>query len=421
MHTFFSGLFSTQMKNHSRNLFFLGFSLLLLLISCGEEPGGPLVTFSVSEPAGLQREIEYIEIGVPVESRYDISNGFLIREIGKTNDIQGQIIASRELSSDSISYTCLFPVSLEAHGKRTFEVHRGTGSLPDAHLKISGTGTNLQVENVFYQAVLTDKKATEENGLGSGQLAGLVLNDFKGQLLERSHINMHWAPNFQKESLDYRTFGHIKNPDSLLVIKGPYLLSLYKSGKVPDYPEIDVRYHYRFYGGLPYFLFTSEMNFNSDVELMLLRNDEMTMDSLFTHVMFSEPGGKVKTIELYDEEAMKKLEEDPIRDDAAWLCFYNEEAKYAFASIRLKYDNTNARGDKSPLYEPHTKITSSANNGRYWNRRLIHDHNTVVPEGSRYSEMNAYLLFRLNPDDPVSPIHDCLKQLVNPVRVDYNE
>lgn len=234
---------------------------------------------------------------------------------------------------------------------------------------------------------------------------------------------MHWAPNFQREGLEYKTFGHIQHPDTLEMMKGPYVFSLYRSGSVSyGYEEIQVSCRYKFYAGLPYFTFSSEILFEEDIEIMLLRNDEMTMDSLFTHVTYLNPEGEeVITVDLYGGDGIEQLDKDPIPDDAKWLFFQNSDKLYAFGSIRLGYENTNLSGDISPLYQPHTKISRSSGNGRYWNRRLINDHNTLIPKGSRYREKNAYLIFKISEGNDARKIEEYDKKLSSPLIIQYNQ
>lgn len=392
-------------------------SFMIMFSSCTKTE--PIISFSVTETAGLARMHEYIEIMVSSERSSEISNGICIKEKESERLISVQILDSIVQATGEMTYTALFPVSIEAHETKRYEVVSGKGPLHEEQLTIDGTGLNLKVENSFFIADITDVKATPDNGLGSGQLAGLVLKQFQNQLLQRSHINMHWAPNFQKEALNYKTFGHIRETDSLFIKKGPYLTTIYKSGYVNEYKEIRVTYKYQFYAGLPYFLFSSEMRMEKDIELFFLRNDELTMDSLFTHVMFLHPDGEMNTIALYEGNQIEELAEDPIRDDATWVCFYHDELKYGFGSIRLEYDNTNTEGQPSPLYENHTKISLSANNGRYWNRRLIHDHTSHIPKGSRYCEKNAYLVFHAFPEEPSDEINAYHKQLIHPLQIHY--
>ncbi|MFN2128031.1 MAG: hypothetical protein ACK2TU_09260, partial [Anaerolineales bacterium] len=373
-----------------------GYLLISFFIYSCSTANKPVVRFSVTENAGEPRPLEFVQIDVPSKRSYDTSQGISIREEGTEKRVLGQVLETKKLASGKTVHTCLFPVSVDANATKTYEVLLGEGELYPEQLTLEGDIPNVKIENKYFIADLTDIKATPENGLGSGQLAGLVLKQFNNQLLERFHINMHWAPNFQREGPEYKTFGHILNPDSASSIKGPYYISIYKSGHVDGYEQIKVTCKYQFYAGLPYFIFSSTIEMVDDIELWLLRNDEMTMDSLFTHVMYLQPDGKMGVGELYTKEDIEALEKDPIKDDAPWVCFFNSKSGFGFGSIRLEYDNTNTNGQESPLYEPHTKITVSVNNGRYWNRRLINDHNTLIPAGSRYAEKNAYLVFKVN-------------------------
>ncbi|NIT55069.1 MAG: hypothetical protein GWN00_02120, partial [Aliifodinibius sp.] len=63
---------------------------------------------------------------------------------------------------------------------------------------------------------------------------------------------------------------------------GPYVIQTIRQDAAPDHPEILLTASYEFYAGKPYFKFYSCMEMLKDVWLELLRNDEMTMDSLFT-------------------------------------------------------------------------------------------------------------------------------------------
>jgi len=399
-------------------LFFLFVSFLNYSCSTGNKP---VLRFSVTETAGAPRTLEFIQIEVPAKRSYDISEGISLREEGTQELVPGQVLETKELPSGKTVHTCLFPVSLDAEATNIYEVLLAGGELYPERLDVEGHMPNVKLGNKYFIADLTDIKATPENGLGSGQLAGLLLKEFNNQLLERYHINMHWAPNFQREGPEYRTFGHILDPDSTAYIKGPYYVSIYKSGHVEGYEQIRVSCTYQFYAGLPYFIFSSAIEMEDDIELWLLRNDEMTMDSLFTHVMYLQPDGRMGVSKLYDDDDMAALAEDPIRDDAIWLCFFNSKLKYGLGSIRLAYDNTNTNGQESPLYEEHTKITASVNNGRYWNRRLINDHNTLIPAGSRYTEKNAYLVFHVDRLDPSKEMREYHLQLTHPLQIQYLE
>ena len=228
---------------------------------------------------------------------------------------------------------------------------------------------------------------------------------------------MHWAPNFQREGADYKTFGHMEDQE-VTVERGPYQLKILRWGYVPGYEAIRLKVEYQFYAGLPYFLFSSEMIFEDSTELILLRNDEMTMDSLFTHVVYPDPNGIVLDVPMYDGYSVDSLARDPIPHDVDWLYFRNELHGYAYGSIRLEYDNRNLDGQPSALYGEHTKISRASGGGRYWNRRLVHDHLTLVPQGSRYFERNAYLVFKPDRNEPGREIQRYFDRLTNPLIVE---
>ncbi len=373
-------------------------------------------TVSVTETVGIDRDLEYITVAINAEKISPVS----LREAGEESGlIPGQLLKAKRDATGNFLLECIFGVSLEAHETKTFEIVFQEGDPPQESIITDGTGLELKLENRHFIADLTSIKATAENGLGPGQVAGLVLKRFNNQLLERGHIDMHWAPSFRKEGLSYKTLGHIQ-PDSIFIDSdGPYLSTIFRKGYVKRYEEICVAGTYQFFAGLPYFTFSSDMLIEDDVELTLLRNDEMTMDSLFTHLMFPGDNGEIREIELYAPNTIEDLDQDRIRDDIDWLCFYHADLKYAFGSIRMEYDNTNLEGSQSPTFQKHTKISAGANGGRYWNRRLIHEEKTLVPKGSRYQEKNAYLIFSVNSKDPSAQIQDYFQRISNPLKVSY--
>lgn len=397
---------------------FLSGPMFYLIVSCTScMDSQPLYVFTVTESSGIARELEYIEVGILLQGPLDSEQALSIREKDQSDLIEGQFLGLAKQTNGKHILQYLFPISLGANQTKVFEVVSRKGTSQLEHLKIEGTDLNLKVENAYFIADLTNVKASSGNGLGSGQLAGLQLKQFDNQLLERTHINMHWSPNFQREGLDYKTFGHMKD-DSVRIEQGPYRLSIFRSGYVPGYEAIRLNVEYQFYAGLPYFFFTSEMIAEDSVELILLRNDEMTMDSLFTHVVFPRPNGEILSVPMYDGYSVDSLAKDPIQDEVDWLYFYNEHENYAFGSIRLNYDTKNMDGGSSALYGEHTKISKASGGGRYWNRRLVHDHKTLVPKGSRYFEENAYIVFRSDLEDPGAEIEQSFKRLTSPLRVE---
>lgn len=364
-------IFTRPSLSPNRFLSLLGLGFLLW--GCGEQ--SQKETLTVAETEGIARPLEYVEVTLPGHTEKMLS----LQEQGSETSILAQRMGNQYL----------FPVSLDAHTQKTYTI-TPTDSILSAGLKVSGKGMDLSLENTYFRASFSIPKNNPESGLYPGQLSTLYLKK-KGVLLERDENDIHWSPNFQRDGVDYKTMGHLNNEETSITANNPYCFAMEKKGRVEGYEEIDLTGQYTFYAGLPYFLYDSKMEMNTDVTLSLLRNDEMTTNKTFTDVVFPDATGKAHYIALYNEAQMDSLTHAPLADNLPWMGFVNRDKGYGLISIRLDYDNTNATGKPSPLYEPHTKVSLGANEGRYWNRRLIHEHNTLVPKGSRYYERNAYL------------------------------
>jgi hypothetical protein len=236
------------------------------------------------------------------------------------------------------------------------------------------------------------------------------------QLLKNVEDRLHWAPNFKRPELEYyTTIAHWQLPKINEIRTGPYQISTLRQDLAPDHPEILLTARYRFYAGLPYFRFYSGMEMKDNVSLELLRNDEMAMDSMFTHMAFERPNGEI--IDVSFSERYDLLKKHPIENESPWLCFYNLDKGFAFGSIRIKYNNTDITGGDSPTFQAHTQIGEWLKGVKYWNRRLIHDHLTFIPKGSYYREDNAYIVFRINDNDKLQDIRYWAERIRQPLQV----
>lgn len=377
----------------------------------------------LNEPVGLPRAEEYIEVGVQA-SLDEISmpgDGVYAVDESSGKRIACQIFQRRILAAEKHAvFSIIFPISMAPRERRV--LHLKTGR-PDASrtnlptdLQAHGDALELRVENEFFIADLTLSTASEGKRHRSGQLRELFIKSGFNQLLSRGENRMHWAPNFQRAGVEeYRTIAGWESPRLATLDQGPYLVQTKRQDVAPGHPEILLSAAYKFYARMPYFKFISTMEINSEMSLVLLRNDEMTMDSLFTHVAFQRPGGELVDLPLAERYTV--LDRQPIEHDASWLCFYHHEKGYAFGSIRLREDNTNSFGSPSPTFEPHTKISDGANGGKYWNRRLVNERATILPTGSRYAEENAYLVFKIENGDRLAAIKYWAERLRNPIRV----
>lgn len=408
----------------SQRPFFLQLVMIIIFIYGCKGDGDVLLKIKIEETEGLERPLEYISIDLPqlVPDQKD----FRLYACSHNNHIKIplQMVGPKLNDMGELKMQGVLPISIGGHETKEFliRVEPYKDLDLDTDLIVKGRHLDLMVENNHYMASLKGYTGYKNQEFGSGHLGSLVLKEFDDVVLARKNPNLkiHWAPNFSKVNLDYKTMAHLNSPDSISVsTKGPFYFSLFRSGRVKGYEEALLKGRYSFYSGLPYFLFESEILFTENDSINLLRNDEMTMDSLFTHLAFPQLGGSITHLPLYDESSMAYLDENPIPDDSPWLFFYNEDESFAFGSIRLHYDNKNIQGDDSPTDNKHTKITASTNNGRYWNRRLIDGKNTFVPKGSKYIEKNAYIIFKIDEKDPAKTMKYYYERLKNPVKVSY--
>ncbi len=374
----------------------------------------------VNEPSGISRAVEYVELQIQLkidELKGDNLN--IVAEDYENNQIiPCQIFNKHDFPDENITLLNLvFPISIEANGQKIFLLKSvESKTTVNTDLKLVGEGLDIKIDNDFYRADLSKSNKSEAKSHNSGQLNELKIKMDFDQLLYRTENRMHWAPNFQKEGLEYyKTIAGWENPQTYQLNHGPYLASTHRQDYAPNHAEILLTANYYFYAGLPYFKFFSSMNIVKDISLFLLRNDEMTMDSLFTHVAYQNNSGEILDMTFSDRHT--KLKKNPIQNNSPCQCFYNEIKGYAFGSIRIKYDNTNKSGLTSPTYLPHTKISNGANGGKYWNRLLINEKLTFVPSGSFYVEENAYLVFRISRENKFKEILDWTNKVTNPVVV----
>ncbi len=399
-----------SIKRSKLNIFF-GVLIFTIVSSCSSP--NPVTIISVSETRGLDRETEYVSAQIPLEFLQKDSEILIATDVQSGKSIPVQILDTIQNQSKS-ALKILFPVVVKAYEMRNFQLQSTDKIHADIPSKIQFSKDGMSIENKTYKAFFSIDQ--DERG---GQINGIVLKDFNDKLLKRGHISMHWAPNFSKSSSEiYFNFEDLSSSSRNDITRGIYRIVKNRSGTTDSVPEIDLKGKYTFYSELPYFDFESTMEMNQDVELDLLRNDEMTLDSLFTHVVYQNKEGDIEHLRLYEEE-LEVLEKSPIPDDAVFVAFYHTKKKYGFGSIRIEYDNLNVDGNLSPTLKPYTKISKSMGNGRYWNR-ILSDSTQLVPKGSRYKEKNAYLIFKVDEEMPEKEILYYKERLISPLVIKVN-
>lgn len=257
-------------------------------------------------------------------------------------------------------------------------------------------------ENPFYIADLT---ARDLNGKveDNGTLRALV-HKAAGVRIERSKNRMHWAPSFQRVGAkDYRSIGVWDPVQKHSKTENRKMVRLTRSGYEATYPEIHLFTEYDFLKGAPYFLFRSTMTIEKPIEMYWLRNQEMTMDHIFTHVAW--PGADGKPV-IVDFEARKPLlAAKPLAVDVPWIAFVNIEKGFGYGAVTLKHK-------ASKTANPLTSINDGVNPpARYWDRRLINQVATKLEPGDKFEEETAYVVFKVSREHPVAEFLEWEKKI----------
>lgn len=380
-------------------------------------------TVTIYEKNGLDRTAEYVEIVIS-KKIIDLAKGksILVIDPGLGDTINCQITQNVDINNGQYQKTILFPINIAAYGSHTFEIVISDviKEKEDVHNKLSmylsGEGTELVIKNEYYLADLRADSTEEEKSYKSGQIRDLTIKLGFNQLLTNRDDRIHWAPNFKRPELEYyKTIAHWNKPKKQWINEGEYLVRTWRRDKAPAHPEIMLSALYSFYIDKPYFVFHSKMEMLDDITLELLRNDEMTMDTMFTHLAFKRKSGEIIDIPL--NERNKILDNNPIAVDDPWLCFYNKDIGYAFGSIRINYDIKNADGGDSNVGNSYTSIAEWEGRTTYWNRRLIYNDLVDVKKGSKYIENNAYIVFDIKQDDHLGTIKYWSDRLLSPLIV----
>jgi hypothetical protein len=224
-----------------------------------------------------------------------------------------------------------------------------------------------------------------------------------GVTLLRTENRMHWAPNLQRVGArSYKGIGTWHPVQEFCEEQHGETYIHRRAGHLADYPEVKIEAEYRFFAGVPYFLFWSRMTVEKPLAVTLLRNNEMTMDQFFTHLAWPTPDGR-QQITTFDERK-PLLEKEPIAADAPWLAFLNLDKGYGYGFVMLDYQATRSAN-------PGIGISDGADNGKYWSRHIVIREPKQIEPGDRFEERTAYVLFRCTKDAPLGEFFEWQKQI----------
>ena len=226
----------------------------------------------------------------------------------------------------------------------------------------------------------------------SGTIRALTYKPF-GVTLLRTQNRMHWAPNLQRAGASgYKGIGTWHPVQTFREEQKGGAYIHYREGYLADYPEVKFEAEYRFIAGVPYFVFWSRMTVEKPLTVMLVRNNEMTMDSLFTHLAWPTRDGK-RQVTTFDAR-YPLIEKEEIAVDAPWVVFLNFDKGYGYGFVNLSYS-------ASKTLNPQLRISDGVENGKYWSRYIIGYGKKPLEAGDRFEERTAFVLFRCSKEKPL--------------------
>jgi metal-sulfur cluster biosynthetic enzyme len=371
-----------------------------------------LKSFTLTEPIGIQRIKEPVEIGLsfPSEQLVSLSRELRIAKLsnGKLIEVPSQVFS--ELRRDDQRYCKILILADSVPGQtQTYFVLYGN---PDAELPhyptdltTQGSGYGLDISNAHFTASLSRQ---------TGQLERLKLRREHGLELyaggegHGEPPGIDWAHDYVDEGgfQKMRISLWEKCPD-YEVIQGP-LCTIVRRWGFPHSPihpiftpsRLHVNVEYRFYSSQPWFHKIGAMKAVQDFSAEALRDDEWVFSGQpFTDQLWMTSDGKLRVGEV-DADQQEKL----------WgVGFFNQQSKDSFIALFL---------DHSAEGIPELKHTGAPLmyyrwHGHVWSRYplpLKH-----VPAGAVIRQKNAYVSIPFTSGQSQADIESLRKSMMNPL------
>lgn len=326
----------------------------------------------------------------------------------------------------------VFLANVVGNSEKEYRIYYGNpnASKPNYYsdLKVRGNAPQSIVENDFY---IVDMSAGESGSALNrcGQVRTITPKPGFNVTFSRRDGYVHYTPDCSRMVKGERIGVKFMNPPTkCFEIKGPIMYLIHREGIfTEDEPFIKFTVIYKFYSSVPYIVSKTEIELLKTTELNSLRNDELTFNSkIFTHNAWKE-FNEVITTKPFPIERIKEgnvvLETSltwPLRIPAnlPWITFFNAEKGYGIASIHLDYQKFGSGGEPGITQNERQEIRLGKR-GNYWSRFIISGSPVSVPKGSKYTERNAYLVYKIDPEisQRFRPVEEYNTSLRNPLLI----
>ncbi len=393
----------------------------------GGIPGGEegfYRVYQVEEEIGLERngEIVFLTLTAP-KAELDASDLVIFdgrkrlpfEILEKKESVPLQTVAETHPPTSTLKIA--LPLDAKARQKKILLVLKGaTSAKPAPGFVISGEGLGKTVRGAKLALGFHPK---------NGQVN--TITDLKAdiELFNKAGV-IHWNPDVFVPGVGWDHSFDWNPPDIFEERAGSYLYLNSRRGSLPRVKGVRLEVKYTFPSEAPYFISETRLEFDEDLRVIAVRNDEMVLfRELFDSLIYKDKAGALIKLPLVEKKEMPSGLAHIAPDDLDWVGLGNDKARYGFFSLRLDAANGNLGIPGRFFHRAGTYFYApSDGNYVYWVRPLIYTwgdyftntHLTFVPSGSFFYEKNAYVIMLLGPDLQ-RRLDSLLLKLRNPLRI----
>ena len=259
----------------------------------------------------------------------------------------------------------------------------------------------------------------------SGQLNALSAADPAVRISNRVGV-VHWNPDVFVQGFAWDHSFDWNPPASFSEKAGSMVYINSRKGPMPRVPGVQLEVKYTVEPGRPYFVSETRLDFEQDLGVIAVRNDEMVVDKeLFDSLIYKDKTGSLVRLPLREKDGLPFGLVHCAPADLDWVGLVDTGRGHGFFSLRIAAADGNLEAPGLfPLRGGTCFYAPSDGNYVYWVRPLVYTWadfftNTLhafVPKGSFFYEKNAYGAWRVT-EDLGQRLDGLVARLRNPLRV----
>jgi hypothetical protein len=380
--------------------------------------------YTIEEPAGLERRDETAALTVTAPRDVLEGAGLIIFDGGRA--VPFEVVESGEPAPSekggagrpaTVSLKIILQLSAAPRERRPLLVLKGESpAQPAGNVRLTGEGLGKTVSTPHLTIELSPK---------SGQVNTLEASDPAVRISNTVGV-IHWNPDVFVQGLAWDHSFDWNPPASFAERTGRLVYVNSRKGPLPRIPGVRLEVKYTVEAGTPYFISETRLDFEKDLGVIAVRNDEMVVDrELFDSLIYKDKDGGLVSLPLKEREGLPNGLVHCAPADLDWVGLVNTAEGHGFFSLRINAADGNFEvPGLFPLKAGTCFYAPSDGSYVYWVRPLVYtwaDYftNTLdafVPKGSFYYEKNAYGVWRVT-DDLAPMLDELVLKLRKPLRV----